>query len=98
VAASPSRLARLVVIVALALPAVASATEHRSRAISRGLGASISAARRGLRPVRVQIVWCAACGHQVKPDTAEQARCYGEQIPILEWREAASVFAIDAHR
>ena len=33
------------------------------------------------------IVWCKACQHQVEPDPAEQARRYGAEMPVLEWRE-----------
>jgi hypothetical protein len=33
------------------------------------------------------VVWCRECGHQVKPDPAEHARCYGAEMPVLEWRE-----------
>jgi hypothetical protein len=33
------------------------------------------------------IVWCRDCGHQVEPDTAEQAQRYGSATPVLDWRE-----------
>jgi hypothetical protein len=33
------------------------------------------------------IVWCRACRRQVEPDPAEQARRYGAEMPVLEWRE-----------
>ena len=33
------------------------------------------------------IVWCKGCQHQVEPDPAEQARRYGAETSILEWRE-----------
>ena len=33
------------------------------------------------------IVWCKACGHQVEPDAAEQARRYGAEPAVPEWRE-----------
>jgi hypothetical protein len=32
------------------------------------------------------IVWCRKCRHQVEPDPAEQARRYGAEMPVLEWR------------
>ena len=31
-------------------------------------------------------VWCKACGHQSEPDPAEQARWYGPETPVPEWR------------
>jgi hypothetical protein len=33
------------------------------------------------------IVWCNGCQHKVEPDPAEQARRYGAEMPVLEWRE-----------
>jgi hypothetical protein len=36
------------------------------------------------------IAWCKACQHQVEPDPAEQARRYGAEMPVLEWRERPS--------
>jgi len=33
------------------------------------------------------IVWCKACGHRVEPDPAEQARRYGAETAVPEWRE-----------
>ena len=33
------------------------------------------------------IVWCKECQHQVEPDSAEQARRYGDGISVLDWRE-----------
>jgi hypothetical protein len=33
------------------------------------------------------IVWCKACRHRVEPDLAEQARRYGADMPVPEWRE-----------
>ena len=33
------------------------------------------------------IVWCKACRHRVEPDPAEQARRYGAETPVPEWRE-----------
>jgi hypothetical protein len=33
------------------------------------------------------IVWCKACRHRVEPDPAEQARRYGADMPVPEWRE-----------
>jgi hypothetical protein len=33
------------------------------------------------------IVWCKACRHRVKPDTAEQAKRYGAETPVPEWRK-----------
>jgi hypothetical protein len=33
------------------------------------------------------IVWCKTCQHQVEPDPAEQARRYGAEAPVPEWRE-----------
>jgi hypothetical protein len=32
------------------------------------------------------IVWCKECRYQVEPDPAEQARRYGAEMPVLEWR------------
>jgi hypothetical protein len=33
------------------------------------------------------ILWCKDCRHQVEPDPAEQARRYGAEMPVPEWRE-----------
>jgi hypothetical protein len=33
------------------------------------------------------IVWCKDCRRQVEPGPTEQARRYGEDIPVPEWRE-----------
>jgi hypothetical protein len=33
------------------------------------------------------VVWCKACGHRSEPDPAEQARWYGPEPPVLEWRK-----------
>jgi hypothetical protein len=33
------------------------------------------------------IVWCKSCQHRLEPDPAEQARRYGDEMPLLEWRE-----------
>ena len=33
------------------------------------------------------IVWCKACGHQVEPDPAAMAQRYGDDTPVIEWRE-----------
>jgi hypothetical protein len=33
------------------------------------------------------IVWCKACQHQVEPDPAEQARLYGAETSVLDWRD-----------
>jgi len=33
------------------------------------------------------IVWCKACGHQVEPDPAEQARRHGARTTVLDWCE-----------
>jgi hypothetical protein len=32
------------------------------------------------------MVWCKVCGHQSEPDPAEQARWYGPETPVPEWR------------
>jgi hypothetical protein len=32
------------------------------------------------------VVWCKACKHQSELDPAEQARWYGPETPVLEWR------------
>jgi hypothetical protein len=38
---------------------------------------------------RVRLVmWCKACGYQSEPNSAEQARWYGAETPVLEWRVA----------
>jgi hypothetical protein len=42
-----------------------------------------NAARAGVR----LIVWCKTCQHQVEPDPVEQARRYGAEMPVTEWRE-----------
>jgi hypothetical protein len=34
----------------------------------------------------VLMVWCKACGHRSEPDPAEQARWYGPETPVPEWR------------
>jgi hypothetical protein len=31
-------------------------------------------------------VWCKECQHQIEPDPAEQARRYGAEMPVLDWR------------
>jgi Zn finger protein HypA/HybF involved in hydrogenase expression len=31
-------------------------------------------------------VWCKACRHQMNLDPAEQARWYGLETPVSEWR------------
>jgi hypothetical protein len=31
------------------------------------------------------LVWCRDCQHQVEPDSAEQARRYGADLPVPEW-------------
>jgi hypothetical protein len=31
-------------------------------------------------------VWCKACGRRSEPDPAEQARWYGPETPVPEWR------------
>jgi len=31
-------------------------------------------------------VWCNACGRQIELDPAEQARWYGPETTVLEWR------------
>jgi hypothetical protein len=33
------------------------------------------------------IVWCTECRHRVEPDPAEQARRYGAETAVPEWRE-----------
>ena len=33
------------------------------------------------------IVWCRGCGHQVEPDPAEQAECYGAETTVPDWRK-----------
>jgi hypothetical protein len=33
------------------------------------------------------IVWCRHCSHQVEPDPAEQARRYGAETTVREWRD-----------
>jgi hypothetical protein len=33
------------------------------------------------------IVWCRNCRHQVEADPAEQAKRYGAEMPVPEWRE-----------
>jgi hypothetical protein len=33
------------------------------------------------------IVWYKESRYQVEPDPAEQARRYGAEMPVLEWRE-----------
>jgi MFS family permease len=45
--------------------------------------------RRAMRPaVRVQlIVLCKSCGHQSEPDPAQQARWYGPETTVPDWRE-----------
>ena len=32
------------------------------------------------------VVWCKGCGHRSEPDPAEQARWYGPEPPVPEWR------------
>jgi len=32
------------------------------------------------------MVWCKSCGHRSEPDPAEQARWYGPETPVPEWR------------
>ena len=32
------------------------------------------------------VVWCKACGHRSEPDPAEQARWYGPETLVPEWR------------
>jgi Zn finger protein HypA/HybF involved in hydrogenase expression len=32
------------------------------------------------------MVWCKACRHQMNLDPAEQARWYGPETPVPEWR------------
>ena len=32
------------------------------------------------------VVWLKACGHRSEPDSAEQARWYGAETPVLAWR------------
>ena len=39
-------------------------------------------------------VWCKACGHRSEPDPAEQARWYGPETPVPEWRPAAGVLTM----
>jgi len=49
------------------------------------------------------VVWCKACGHRSEPDPAEQARWYGPETPMPEWRrrdqkrqaEALAAAAVD---
>jgi hypothetical protein len=33
------------------------------------------------------VVWCKDCSHQVEPDPAEQARRYGSETSVLDWRD-----------
>ena len=33
------------------------------------------------------IVWCHDCGHRVEPDAAEQAKRYGAETTVPEWRK-----------
>jgi len=32
------------------------------------------------------MVWCKACGYRAEPDPAEQARWYGPETPVPDWR------------
>ena len=32
------------------------------------------------------IVWCKACGHRSEPEPAEQARWYGPETTVPDWR------------
>jgi len=32
------------------------------------------------------MVWCKSCGHRSEPDPAEEARWYGPEVPVPEWR------------
>jgi C4-type Zn-finger protein len=32
------------------------------------------------------LVWCKACGYRSEPNAAEQARWYGPETPVPEWR------------
>lgn len=32
------------------------------------------------------VVWCKACDHLSEPDPAQQARWYGPETPVFEWR------------
>ena len=32
------------------------------------------------------MVWCKACGHRSEPDPADQARWYGPETTVPEWR------------
>src|SRR5499427_3493080 len=34
----------------------------------------------------VLMVWCKSCGHRSEPDPADQARWYGPETPVPEWR------------
>jgi len=34
----------------------------------------------------VLMVRCKACGHRSEPDPAEEARWYGPETPVPEWR------------
>lgn len=42
-----------------------------------------SAAAAGVR----LIVWCRECQPQVEPDPGEQAKRYGAETTVLDWRE-----------
>ena len=42
-----------------------------------------SVAKTELRP----IVWCRNCGDQVETDPAQLTERYGDDIPVLDWRE-----------
>jgi hypothetical protein len=44
------------------------------------------------------IVWCKACRYQVEPDPAEQARRYGAEMPVLEWRAREIDLAVTGER
>jgi len=33
------------------------------------------------------VVWCKDCLHQVEPDAAEMAACYGAEMTVPDWRE-----------
>jgi len=32
------------------------------------------------------MVWCKACGYRSEPDPGEQARWYGPETPVPDWR------------
>jgi hypothetical protein len=35
------------------------------------------------------IVWCKSCQHQVEQDPTGQAKRYGPDTPVIEWREGS---------